>query len=185
VAPEIDLHLLPLELAMSTRAIVWFQNNDSDANEHGTFVYTHDGGDPRFVIQDLKEAHDRARTPRPSKIHPDSYYDDSWKLGRSGYSASLLCGVDPPNFQADTYWLTSGGQFYADLEWIYIVTAEVGDRQWTWFVEVRVPEAEYSYRPILENTRVRHRRQPIEKLARLYVKRTKRRRQAIAAGGGP
>lgn len=170
---------------MSTRAIIWFQNNASDANEHGTFVYAHDGGDPRFVLQDLKEAHDRARTPRPSKVHPNSYYDDSWKLGRAGYSASMLCGVDPPNYQVDTHWLLSGGQFYADVEYVYIVTAEVVDRQWTWFVEVRVPGVEFSYHPVLENTRVLHRRQPVEKLARRHRKQTNRRRRTVAAEGVP
>src|SRR4051812_26301174 len=67
---------------VSTRAIIWFQPNESDANEHGTWIYAHDGGDPRFVLGDLLDAHDRARTPRQSKVWPESSYDDSWKIGR-------------------------------------------------------------------------------------------------------
>jgi hypothetical protein len=47
---------------MSTRAIIWFKATESDANEHGTFIYAHDGGEPRFVLKDLLEAHNRART---------------------------------------------------------------------------------------------------------------------------
>jgi hypothetical protein len=117
---------------MGCRAIIWFRGNGSDGNKHGTFVYAHDGGDPASVLRDLKESHDRARTPRPSTIFPDSFYDDSWKLGRPGYCASLLCGVDAPNFQVDTYWIISGGRFYSDLEYIYVVTGEVVDRRWTW-----------------------------------------------------
>ena len=107
----------------------------------------HDGGDPRFVLKDLLEAHDRARAPRPSKVHPGSSYDDSWKIGRPGYTASMLCGVDPPNFQVDTHWLTSGGQFYGDIEFLYLVTAEVVDGKLTWLVEVRVPKAELLGQP--------------------------------------
>jgi hypothetical protein len=151
-------------MKMGTRAIIWFKGNNTDGNEHGTFIYTHDGGDPRFVLRDLKEAHDRARTPRPSKLFPDSSYDDSWKLGRPGYSASMLCGVDPPNFGVDTYWITSGERFYADLEWIYLVTDAVVGKKMTWLVEVRVPKVEFWSVPILANTRVYHRRQPIEAL---------------------
>ncbi len=146
---------------MSTRAIIWFEPNESDANEHGTWVYSHDGGDPRFVLKDLLEAHDRARAPRPSKVHPGSAYDDSWKIGRPGYSASMLCGVDPPNFQVDTHWLTSGGQFYGDIEFLYLVSAEVVDGDRTWLVEVRVPKVAFWDDPVLANTRVRHRRRPI------------------------
>jgi hypothetical protein len=172
-------------MTMGTRAMIWFQGNNSDGNEHGVFIYAHNGGDPRFVLKDLKEAHDRARTPRPSKVWLDSSYDDSWKIGRPGYSASMLCGVDPSNFQVDTYWLTSGERFYADLEWIYLVTSEVFERQWTWKVEVRVPKVEFWDEPILANTRVRHRRQPIETLAGRYFERRKPRRQAVAAPGGP
>ncbi len=141
--------------------MIWFQGNENDANEHGTWVYSHDGGDPRFVLNDLLEAHDRARAPRPSKVHPGSSYDDSWKIGRPGYSASMLCGVDPPNFQMDTHWLTSGGQFYGDIEFLYLVTAEVREGAWTWIVEVRVPKPSFWDNPILINTRVRHRRRPI------------------------
>jgi hypothetical protein len=169
---------------MSTRAIVWFTATEGDANEHGTWVYTHDGGDPRFVLKDLLEAHDRARTPRRSKVWPDSSYDDSWKIGRPGYSASMLCGVDPPNFQVDTHWLTSGGQFYGDIEWLYLVTAEVFDGKLTWLVEVRVPKASFWDKPILSNTRVKHRRQPIEKLARQYGDKVETTLQAVASGGG-
>jgi hypothetical protein len=172
-----------MEMSMGCRAMIWFQGNESDGNEHGTFVFAHDGGDPRFVLKDLKEAHDRARTPRPSKIWPDSSYDDSWKIGRPGYSASMLCGVDPPNFQVDTYWLTSGGRFYGDLEWLYVVTAEVVERQWTWNVEVRRPTIGFWAEPTLANTRVRHRRQSIEKLANRYPDRTPSRRRAVVAGG--
>src|SRR3954468_22325984 len=95
-----------------------------------------------------------------------SFYDDSWKIGRPGYSASMLCGVDPPNYQVDTYWLTSGGRFYADLEWLYVVTAEVVDRKWTWSVEVRVPRPAFWDEPTFANTRVRHRLRTIEAMAR-------------------
>jgi hypothetical protein len=146
---------------MSTRAIIWFRATKSDANEHGTWVYSHDGGEPRFVLKDLLEAHNRATTPRQSKVWPESFYDDSWKIGRPGYSASMLCGVDPPNFQVDTYWLTSGGQFYGDLEWIYVVTAEVVDGVLTWMVEVRVPKPSFDDSPILSNTRVKQRKRSI------------------------
>jgi hypothetical protein len=146
---------------VSTRAIIWFRGNENDANESGTWVFSHDGGDPRFVLKDLLEAHDRARTPRPSKGHPGSFYDDSWKIGRPGYSASILCGVDPPNFQMDTHWLTSGGQFYGDIEFLYLVTAEVVDGKLTWLVEVRVPKVAFWDDPVLANTRVRHRKRPI------------------------
>jgi hypothetical protein len=151
-------------MRMSTRAIIWFKPTESDANEHGTWVYSHDGGDPRFVLKDLKEAHDRARAPRRSKVWPESSYDDGWKIGRPGYAASMLCGVDPPSFQVDTYWLTSGGQFYGDIEWLYLVTAEVVDGKPTWLVEVRVPKPSFWDKPTLANTRVRHRRQSIERL---------------------
>ena len=168
---------------MGCRAIIWFQGNESDGNEHGTFVFAHDGGDPRFVLKDLKEAHDRARTLRPSKLWPDSFYDDSWKIGRPGYSASMLCGVDPPNFQVDTNWITSNGRFYGDLDWLYVVTAEVVDRQWTWNVEVRVPRPGFWDEPTLANTRVRHRRQPIEKLAGQYRTRIKRKSRADVVAG--
>jgi hypothetical protein len=167
---------------MGARAIIWFQGNGSDGNEHGTFLYTHDGGDPRFVLRDLKEAHDRARTPRPSKVFPDTAYDDSWKIGRPSYAASALCGVDPPSFGVDTYWLTSGGRFYADLEWIYLVTADIVDRQWTWFVEVRVSTEPYDKEPTLANTRVRHRRQRIDVLARRYLEPPPRKRRVVKAG---
>jgi hypothetical protein len=153
---------------LSTRAIIWFKATENDANESGTWIYSHDGGDPRFVLKDLLEAHDRARAPRRSKVWPESSYDDSWKIGRPGYAASILCGVDPPNFQVDTYWLTSGGQFYADIEWLYLVTAEVLDGGWTWLVEVRVPKPSFCDQPILANTRVRHRRRPIA----AFVERT-------------
>jgi hypothetical protein len=146
---------------LSTRAIIWFKATENDGNEHGTWVYSHDGGEPRFVLKDLLEAHDRATTPRQSKLWSASYYDDSWKIGRPGYSASMLCGVDPPNFQVDTFWLTSGGQFYGDLEWIYVVTAEVVDGKLTWLVEVRVPKPSFDESPILANTRVKYRRRPI------------------------
>ncbi len=165
---------------MSTRAMIWFQPNENDANEHGTWVYSHDGGDPRFVLKDLREAHDRARTPRPSKIHPGSSYDDSWKIGRPGYSASMLCGVDPPNFQVDTHWLTSGGQFYGDIEWLYLVTAEVVDGAWTWLVEVRVPKPSFWDDPVLANTRVRHRRRPIGAFAEKTVSKKVGRRDSPA-----
>ena len=146
---------------MSTRAIIWFQPNENDANEHGTWVYSHDGGDPHFVLKDLLQAHDRARTPRPSKVHPGSFFDDSWKIGRPGYSAAMLCGVDPPNFQVDTHWLTSGGQFYGDIEFLYLVTSEDVDGKLTWLVEVRVPKVAFWDNPVLSNTRVRHRNRPI------------------------
>lgn len=154
---------------LSTRAIIWFQGNENDANENGTWVYAHDGGDPRFVLKDLLDAHERARTSRPSKVHFGSSYDDSWKIGRPGYSASYLCGVDPPNFQMDTYWLTSGGQFYGDIEWLYVVTSEVVDGKLTWLVEVRVPKPSFWDDPILANTRVRHRRRPIRDYAEKIV----------------
>jgi hypothetical protein len=166
-------------MTVSTRAIIWFRANENDANEHGTWVYSHDGGDPRFVVKDLLEAHDRARTPRQSKVWPESFYDDSWKIGRPGYSASMLCGVDPPNFQVDTYWLTSNGQFYADIEWLYLVSAEVVDGTTTWLVEVRVPKVEFWDQPILKNTRVHHRKQPIDRLTRRYLEQPTRRRQAV------
>jgi hypothetical protein len=168
-----------MEDTLSTRAVIWFKSNDdySDGNEHGTWVYSHDGGDPRFVLKDLKEAHDRARTPRQSKLWPESFYDDSWKIGRPGYSASMLCGVDPPNFQVDTYWLTSGGQFYGDIEWLYLVSAEVVENKWTWCVEVRVPKPSFWNQPTLANTRVRHRKQPIEKLVRDLGKKTTSRKR--------
>ena len=73
----------------------------------------------------------------------------------------MLCGVDPPNFQVDTHWLTSGGQFYGDIEFLYLVTAEVVDGKLTWLVEVRVPKPSFWDNPILANTRVRHRKRPI------------------------
>ena len=168
---------------MSTRASIWFQANESDANEHGTFIYSHDGGEPRFMLKDLLEAYDRATTPRQSKLWPESFYDDSWKIGRPGYSASFLCGVDPPNFQVDTYWLTSGGQFYGDIEWLYLVTAEVVDGKPTWLVEVRVPKPSFWDKPILSNTRVKHRRQPIRSLAQRYEKMIEPTLQAVASGG--
>lgn len=169
---------------MSTRAIIWFRPTESDANEHGTWVYSHDGGDPRFVLKDLLEAHDRATTPRRSKVWLESYYDDSWKVGRPGYAASMLCGVDPPNFQVDTYWLTSGGQFYGDIEWLYLVTAGVVDGKPTWLVEVRVPRPSFWGDPVLGNTRVRHRKQTIQRLARQYGHKVETTPQAVASGGG-
>jgi hypothetical protein len=168
---------------MGDRAVIWFRGNGSDGNEHGTFIYSHDGGNPRFVLKDLKEAHDRARTPRQSKVFADSFFDDSWKLGRPGYCASLLCGVDPPNFGVDTYWLTSGGQFYGDLEHIYLVTSGVLDGKLTWFVEVRVPRIDYDVKPTLANTRVLHRKQPIEKLVYRYLEKPTSRSVACGAGG--
>jgi hypothetical protein len=73
-------------------------------------------------------------------------------------------GVDPPNFQVDTHWLTSGGQFYADIEWLYVVTAGVVEGQLAWLVEVRVPKPSFDESPILANTRVKHRKRPIEAL---------------------
>lgn len=168
---------------MGDRAVIWFRGNGNDGNEHGTFIYSHDGGSPRFVLKDLKEAHDRARAPRQNKVFADSFYDDSWKLGRPGYCASLLCGVDPPNFGVDTYWLTSGGQFYGDLEHIYLVTSGVLDGKLTWLVEVRVPRIDYDVKPTLANTRVLHRRQPIEKLVNRYFEKPRSRRRAVATGG--
>jgi hypothetical protein len=163
---------------MSTRAIIWFKATESDANEFGTWVYSHDGGEPRFVLKDLLEAHDRATTPRQSKVWPESFYDDSWKIGRPGYSASMLCGVDPPNFQVDTYWLTSNGDFYGDIEWLYLVTAEVVDGKLTWVIEIRVPKPSFDDRPILSNTRVKHRKRPIEALVgHLEEKATMRKRE--------
>lgn len=165
---------------MGCRGVIWFRGNDSDGNEQGTCVFAHDGGDPRFVARDLKEALDRANTPRESKIFPGSFYDDSWKAGRPGYSASLLCGVDPPNFQVDTYWLTSGGRFYADLEWLYLVAAEVVDGKWDWLVEVRQPDPSFWGEPTLANTRVRHRRNTVEALASKYLpKKPRVRRPAV------
>ena len=73
----------------------------------------------------------------------------------------MLCGVDPPNFQVDTHWLTSGGQFYGDIEFLYLVTSEVVDGAWTWLVEIRVRKVAFWDRPILASTRVRHRKRPI------------------------
>jgi hypothetical protein len=168
-----------LEKTLSTRAIIWFKNNDDypDGNEQGTWVYSHDGGDPSFVLKDLLEAHERARTPRQSKVWPDSFYDDSWKIGRPGYSASMLCGVDPPNFQVDTHFLTSGGQFYGDIEWLYLVTSEIVEKTWTWSVEVRIPKPSFWDRPTLANTRVKHRRRPIGALVRDLEKKTTRRKK--------
>ena len=148
-------------MAVSTRAIIWFKATENDANENGTWVYSHDGGDPRFVLQDLLESHDRSRISRQSKVHPGSSFDDRWKIGRPGYSDSLLCGVDPPNVQVDTHWLTSGRQFYGDIEFLYLVTAEVVDGAWTWLVEVRVPKVAFWDNPVLSNTRVLHRKRPI------------------------
>jgi hypothetical protein len=162
---------------MSTRGIIWFKATESDANEHGTFVYSHADGDPPFVLKDLLEAYKRATTPRQSKVWPQSYYDDSWKIGRPGYSASFLCGVDPPNFQVDTYWLTSNGQFYGDIEWLYVVSAEVVGGKLTWVVEIRVPKPSFDDRPILANTRIKHRKQPIEALVRDLEKKTTRRKR--------
>jgi hypothetical protein len=161
---------------MSTRAIIWFKATESDANEHGTWVYSHADGDPPFILKDLLEAYNRATTPRQSKVFSGSFYDDSWKIGRPGYSASMLCGVDPPNFQVDTYWLTSGGQFYGDLEWIYLVNAEVVGGTLTWMVEIRVPKPSFDVSPILSNTRVKHRRRPIRVLVGDLEQKTTRRK---------
>lgn len=61
----------------------------------------------------------------------------------------------------DTYWLTSGGQFYGDIEFFYLVTAEDVDGKLTWLVEVRVPKVAFWDNPVLSNTRVRHRKRPI------------------------
>ena len=89
---------------MSTRAIIWFRGNENDANENGTWVFSHDGGDPRFVLKDLLEAHDRARTPRPSKVHPGSSYDDSWKIGRPGTAPRCSAGSIRPTSR----WIPTG-----------------------------------------------------------------------------
>jgi hypothetical protein len=59
---------------MSTRAIVWFKATENDANEHGTWVFSHDGGEPRFVLKELLEAYNRATTLRQSKVWPESFY---------------------------------------------------------------------------------------------------------------
>ena len=57
-----------------------------------------------------------------------------------------------------------------------LVTAEVVDGKLTWLVEVRVPKPSFDDRPILSNTRVRHRRRPIEALVGDLEKKTTRRK---------
>jgi hypothetical protein len=85
----------------------------------------------------------------------------------------------------DTYWLTSGGQFYGDIEWLYVVTAEVVDGRLTWLVEVRVPKPSFDDRPILANTRVKHRRRPIRTLVGdLERKATRRKDGPLAVSAG-
>ena len=77
-----------------------------------------------------------------------------------------------------------GGQFYGDIEWLYLVTAEVVDNHWTWFVEVRIPKTPFWDQPVLANTRVRHRKQTIQRLARQYRDKVETTLQAVASGGG-
>jgi hypothetical protein len=62
------------------------------------------------------------------------------------------------------------------------VTADVVDRQWTWFVEVLVSTDQYDKEPTLANTRVRHRRQRIDVLARRYLEAPPRKRRVATAG---
>ena len=63
--------------------------------------------------------------------------------------------------------------------------AEFVERHWTWNVEVRIPTVGFWDEPTLANTRVRHRKQTIEKLASRYPDRTSSRRRAAVVGGVP
>lgn len=167
---------------MSVRAMIWFPGNGQDANERGTFVFAHGGGDPEWIVPLLLRAHDLGRTPVKSVTWPDREYDDSWKMARAGYAASLFCSTDPKGLQVDTYPLVDEGRLYGDLDYLYVVRPAIGnDRKYTWDVEVRVPTAAFLGEPIPENTRILARSQPVAKLARYYATKAKRRRAARVA----
>jgi hypothetical protein len=113
---------------------------------------------------------------------PDREYDESWKMGRAGYAASLLCSTDPKGLQVDTYPILDGGRLYGDLDYFYMVRPVVGnDRRYTWHVEIRVPKQAFWDEPIPENTKVLARSQPVTKLASYYRRQAARRRRGVAA----
>lgn len=167
---------------MSVRAMVWFPGNGQDANERGTYVFAHGGGDPEQIVPRLLQAHDLGRTPVRSVAWADREYDESWKMGRAGYAASLFCSTDPRGLQVDTYPLLDGGRLYGDLDYLFVVRPVVGeDRRYTWHVEVRVPTRAFLDEPTPGNTRVLSRSQPVAKLARYYRRKAERRRPARVA----
>ncbi|QDV35591.1 hypothetical protein [Tautonia plasticadhaerens] len=167
---------------MSVRAMVWFPGNGQDANERGTYVFAHGGGDPHWIVPLLLRANDLGRTPVKGVAWPEKEYDESWKMGRAGYAASLFCSTEPKGLQVDTYPLLDEGRLYGDLDYLYVVRPVVGDdRRYTWHVEVRVPTRAYLDEPTPENTRVLARSQPVAKLARYYTRKASRRRKAVAA----
>ncbi len=167
---------------MSVRAMVWFVGNNQDANEKGTYVFAHGGGDPEWIVPMLLDAHDLGRTPMKGVAFPNQEYDESWKMGRAGYAASLFCSSDPKGLQVDTHPLLDHGRLYADLDYFYVVRPFVGDdRRYTWHVEVRVPTQAFLDEPIAEHTRVLARSQPVTKLARYYTRKAERRRASHVA----
>jgi hypothetical protein len=56
---------------MSVRGLIWFPGNGQDANEKGTFVFAHGGGDPEGIVPKLLQAQDLGRTPMKSVAWPD------------------------------------------------------------------------------------------------------------------
>ena len=168
---------------MSVRAMVWFPGNGQDANEKGTYVFAHGGGDPEWIVPMLLRRPTTWAVRRCKSVAwPDREYDESWKMGRAGYAASLFCSTDPKGLQVDTYPLLDGGRLYGDLDYLYVVRPVVGDdRRYTWHVEVRVPTRAFLDEPTPENTRVLARSQPVAKLARYYARKASRRRKAVAA----
>jgi hypothetical protein len=167
---------------MSVRALIWFVGNDQDANEKGTYVFAHGGGDPQWIVPKLLQAHDLGRTPMKSVAWPDREYDESWKMGRAGYAASLFCASDPKGLQVDTYPILNEGRLYGDLDYFFVVRSVVGDdHRYTWHVEIRVPKQAFLEQPIPENTRVLARSQLVTKLARYYCRKASRRQKGAAA----
>lgn len=165
---------------MSVRAMVWFVGNGQDANERGTYVFAHGGGDPEWIVPPLLQAHDLGREPRRGFVWPDREYDESWKMGRAGYAASLICSTDPMGLQVDTYPLLDEGRLYGDLDYLYVVRPVIGDdRRYSWHVEIRVPRRVFWENPTAENTRVLARSQPIGKLARYHRRKAKQREEAL------
>jgi hypothetical protein len=61
-------------------------------------LYTHDGGDPEWVIPELCEAYRRLVAPAADVFGRPTTYE-SWKADRPGYLASSLCSVGPRNYQ--------------------------------------------------------------------------------------
>lgn len=162
---------------MSTRCQVTVIQEGMPWPERST-LYHHSDGYPEnivpligkalqgHILQNNRYADKLAAQSELDKDYWDRLRGVQWQMGRAAKVAGRLCWADPDQFEPE-----DSHDLHVDIEYFYrlfVVNHETNNKPPTWELEVLQPVNGFWDNPTEKNLKVKHKRQPLEKLLKKY-----------------